>query len=121
MGPRTHTEDGIERTFAVNYLGHFYLTLLLIERLKKCAPSRVINVASESYRRAHLDLNDPSNMYKKYHIYDTYSHSKLALMVFNVEFHRHFFSHSVFSFAVHPGIYITNVTGILVLIRYKRC
>lgn len=50
MGPRATTEDGYERAFGVNYLGHFYLTFLLADKLKRGAPSRVINLISDSYR-----------------------------------------------------------------------
>jgi NAD(P)-dependent dehydrogenase (short-subunit alcohol dehydrogenase family) len=49
MGPRETTSDGYERSFGVNYLGHFYLTNLLTEKLKRSAPSRVINLVSDSY------------------------------------------------------------------------
>jgi len=41
--------DGYERSFGVNYLGHFYLTHLLADKLKRGAPSRVINLISDSY------------------------------------------------------------------------
>ena len=58
MGPRATTDDHYERTFAVNYLGHFMLTNLLIDRLKRGAPSRIINVVSDSYKKAKLDFED---------------------------------------------------------------
>jgi NAD(P)-dependent dehydrogenase (short-subunit alcohol dehydrogenase family) len=42
---RELTKEGIERTLAVDYLGHFLLTNLLLDRLRDGAPSRVITVA----------------------------------------------------------------------------
>ena len=42
--PEEKTEDGNEKQIQVNYLGHFLLTNLLLERLNK--PSRIINLSS---------------------------------------------------------------------------
>ena len=70
MGPRATTEEHYERSFGVNYLGHFLLTNLLYDRLKRGAPSRIINVVSDSYKKAKLDLDDLAlanyDMYKAY-------------------------------------------------------
>ena len=43
------TVDGLERHFAVNHLGHFYLARLLLPVLKKSKPSRVVVITSESH------------------------------------------------------------------------
>ena len=48
-GPLSHTVDGIERHFAVNHLGHYYLANLLIDTLRESQPSRLVVVASESH------------------------------------------------------------------------
>lgn len=44
------TEDGLELTMATNYYGPFLLTHLLIDLMKKSAPSRIVIVASELYK-----------------------------------------------------------------------
>lgn len=44
------TIDGYETTFAVNHLGHFYLTHLLMGKLREAAPSRLVVVASDLHR-----------------------------------------------------------------------
>ena len=101
MGPKATTDDGYERTLGVNYLGHFYLTYLLQDHLKKCAPSRIINVASDAIKQGKLDLEDLP--LRNYSIYNAYSRSKLAQMMFTIEAHRHWYQDAVTSFAVHPG------------------
>jgi NAD(P)-dependent dehydrogenase (short-subunit alcohol dehydrogenase family) len=54
---RTLTVDGIEATFATNHLAYFLLTGLLTPLLKRSAPSRIVNVASEAHRWARLDFS----------------------------------------------------------------
>ena len=71
MGPRATTQEGYERSFGVNYLGHFMLTNLLIDRLKRGCPSRIINVVSDSYKKAKLDFEDLA--LAKYDLYQAYS------------------------------------------------
>ena len=48
-GPFTLTVDGLERHFAVNHIGHFYLAKLLVDVMKNSKPSRVVIVSSESH------------------------------------------------------------------------
>ena len=48
--PWTLTKDGLETTFQVNHLGHFYLVQLLQDILCRSAPARVVVVSSESHR-----------------------------------------------------------------------
>ncbi|XP_050409180.1 retinol dehydrogenase 12 [Patella vulgata] len=108
MGPKGSTADGLEKCFGVNYLGHFYLTWLLQEKLRKSAPARIINVTSDSYVKGKLDFDDLA-MTKSYTIFDAYCRSKLAMVVFNQECHRHYSTGVIFSYAVHPGAVSTDL------------
>ncbi|XP_057210434.1 retinol-DH_like_SDR_c domain-containing protein isoform X3 [Triplophysa rosa] len=50
MCPKGLTEDGYETQFAVNHLGHFLVTVMLLDVLRKSTPSRVINVSSIAHK-----------------------------------------------------------------------
>ncbi len=104
---RTIEATGYETTFAVNHLGHFLLTLLLIDLLKKSAPSRIINVSSEAHRFTKLNLED-TNMEKEYKSFRVYSNSKLANVMFTYELSRRLEGTGVTVNALHPGFVNTN-------------
>src|SRR5580658_877075 len=55
---RRETVDGIEETLAVNHLGYFLLTTLLLDLLKKSAPARIVSVSSEAHRTAKVNWDD---------------------------------------------------------------
>ena len=55
---RQLTQDGIEMTFAVNHLGYFLLTNLLLDLIVASSPARVVSVASIGHRSGRLDLDD---------------------------------------------------------------
>lgn len=94
--------DGYERTFGVNYLGHFYLTYLLHDLLMKSAPSRIINLSTNYYVKGKLDFSDLPLV--NYDMMDAYSRSKLAIMHFTVEAHRMWSLEAIWTFSVNPGI-----------------
>ncbi|KAH9489345.1 Retinol dehydrogenase 13 [Bulinus truncatus] len=108
MGPKAATDDGLERSFGVNYLGHFYLTYLLTDKLKKNAPSRVINVVSDSYAIGQLDFDDIA-LNKGYDVFKAYARSKYAMMLWSLESHRRLYSSCIWTFAVHPGACATEL------------
>ena len=82
------TKDGYESTFQVNYISHFLLTLLLMEKVKKSAPSRIVNVSSlmHELENAGLQLDDLTLSKEKFDkVKSRYGQSKLAQVVFTRE------------------------------------
>ena len=79
--PFTKTSDGFEMQLGVNHLGHFLLTNLLLDRLKACAPSRVINVSSKLHNRGQINFEDLQSE-KSYGGVRAYAQSKLANILF---------------------------------------
>jgi retinol dehydrogenase 14 len=105
---RTLTPDGIEATFAVNYLGPFLLTNLLLDLLVKSAPARVIVVASDGHYGATLDFND-LGFKRSYRIMAAYGRSKLAEILFTRELARRLDGTGVTVNSLHPGTVATNI------------
>lgn len=105
---RRLSEDGVEMTFAVNHLGHFLLTNLLLNTLKENAPSRVINVSSGSHRGAQIDFNSLRGE-SGYEGLRAYGQSKLANVLFTYELARRMEGTEVTVNAVHPGFVLTNL------------
>ena len=80
---RTLTAQGIEYTFGVNHLGPFYLTNLLLERLRAGAPSRVVNVTSVGHHAARRGMRfEDLQSEKRYEAMEAYCRSKLANVLF---------------------------------------
>ena len=97
------TEDGFEMQFGVNHLGHFLLTMLLLDRLKHSQPSRIINVASAVHRMGKIKFDDIHHE-KSYSRYGAYFDSKLANVLFTRELSKHLAGTHVTVNAVHPGV-----------------
>ncbi len=99
---RELSDDGIERTFALNHLGYFLLTQELLDLLKASAPARVVTVASATHQGAKLDLGDLQNA-KSYSGYKAYGQSKLANIYFTYELARRLQGTNVTANCLHPG------------------
>jgi NAD(P)-dependent dehydrogenase (short-subunit alcohol dehydrogenase family) len=109
---KTHelTEDGIETTFAVNYLSHFMLTQLLLPRLRAAASARIVNVASDAARQfARIDFDDLQGV-RSYSMLRAYKQSKLAQVMFTFEMARRLASTSIAVNCLHPGNVETAMT-----------
>jgi NAD(P)-dependent dehydrogenase (short-subunit alcohol dehydrogenase family) len=105
---RTMTNDGIEATFAINHLGYFLLTNLLLDVLKESAPSRIVIVSSGAHKYGRIDFNDFYGE-KNYKTMTAYSKSKLANILFSYELARRLNSTGVTVNCVHPGMSRTNI------------
>ena len=100
--------EGLEMTFAVNYLSMFQLTLRLLERMKESAPARIVNVSSDSCRIAKLELDD-LQLARRYSVSQAYARSKLAILHFTLEFARRTRGAGVTVNAVDPGPVASNI------------
>ena len=99
----SRTKDGFEMHFGVNHLGHFLLTLLLIEKLKLTKSSRIINVASIAYAMGQIQFDD-INSEKYFDATISYGTSKLANILFTRELAKRLQGTNITVYAVHPGI-----------------
>jgi NAD(P)-dependent dehydrogenase (short-subunit alcohol dehydrogenase family) len=105
---RRESVDGIEMTFALNHLGYFLLTNLLLDRLKQSAPSRVVNVSSDAHRMVRgMDFDDLQGR-RRYRAFPIYARSKLANLLFTYELARRLAGTGVSANALHPGFVATN-------------
>jgi NAD(P)-dependent dehydrogenase (short-subunit alcohol dehydrogenase family) len=105
---RSMTEDGIESTFAINHLGYFLLTNLLLDLLKKGAPSRIVSVASTAHKYGKLDVIAwPTG--GDYSAFGAYANSKLANVLFIYELARRLEGTGVTANCLHPGGVGTNL------------
>ncbi|RXN29209.1 dehydrogenase reductase SDR family member 13-like protein [Labeo rohita] len=103
------TEDGLGMILGVNHIGPFLLTNLLLERLKECAPSRVINVSSCGHDLGTIDF-DCINTHKTLNLgssdadlFRGYTHSKLCNVLFTHELAKRLEGTNVTCYSLHPG------------------
>ncbi|HEY7547617.1 MAG TPA: SDR family oxidoreductase [Blastocatellia bacterium] len=105
---RETTEEGLEMTFAVNHLGYFLLTNLLLDMLKKSAPSRIVNVASVAHMTGTINFDDLQGE-RDYSSMGAYRQSKLANILFTYELARRLEGTGVTVNCLHPGVIATNI------------
>ncbi len=105
---RTETEDGYELTFAVNHLAPFLLTNLLLDELRRAAPSRIITVSSIAHGGTRIDFDDP-NLRDGYSMNRAYARSKLANLLFTYELAKRLEGTGVTANALHPGVIGTKL------------
>jgi NAD(P)-dependent dehydrogenase (short-subunit alcohol dehydrogenase family) len=110
---RVVTEDGVEMTFAVDYLGPFLLTELLLPRLEDSAeragvPSRVINVSSVAHTRGRIHGGDLT-MAQGWTGYAAYAQAKLAQVMHALSLAEQRDAKKVVAYSLHPGVIGTKL------------
>jgi NAD(P)-dependent dehydrogenase (short-subunit alcohol dehydrogenase family) len=106
-GRRRETVDGVEMTFAVNYLAPFLLTNVLLDMLKASVPARIVNVSSAAHKSGSIQLDD-LQAEKRYLPMRTYPQAKLAVVLFTYELARRLQGTGVTVNCLHPGFVATN-------------
>jgi NAD(P)-dependent dehydrogenase (short-subunit alcohol dehydrogenase family) len=99
---RRVTQEGLERTFALNHMSYFVLTAALLERLKATPGARIVCTASGAHRGASLQFDD-LQMEKSYSGRRAYQRSKLANLLFTRELARRLEGTGLTANCVHPG------------------
>lgn len=102
------TEDGLERTFAINAMAPFLLSRLLLPALRAGAPARIVNVASNLHRLGRCDVDDPQGMRHR-DMLGAYARSKLACVMTTVELAGRLAGTGVTANCLHPGVVASNI------------
>lgn len=99
---RQISEDGYEKTFALNHLSYFLLTELLKDLLIASAPARIVNVSSTAHQNSQIDFEDLHST-RRYRGMTAYGQSKLANLLFTYELATRLADTGVTANALHPG------------------
>ena len=103
---RQINSDNIEKTFALNHLSYFHLSMYLLKSLEKSPNGKVINVASNAHKRYLLDLDDLENK-NNYSGWKSYCRSKLLNIYFTYNFNKKL-NTKVTCNCLHPGFVNSN-------------
>ncbi|XP_072162648.1 retinol dehydrogenase 12-like [Bemisia tabaci] len=107
---RELTQDGHELQFQTNYLGHFLFTRLLLPKIMKSAPARIITVSSIAYIWGDDKMHyDDITLERSYTPYRAYIRSKLANVLFSAELARRLKGTEVTTYSLHPGLVATDI------------
>ena len=104
---RDVTEEGFERTFALNHLGYFLMTKKLLPLVEKSDYKRIVNVSSSAHYGIDFEF-DNMNGEKKYSGFDIYKRSKLANVMFTYELAKRIEGTGITANCLHPGFVSTN-------------
>lgn len=109
--PKQTTADGFDLQLQTNYLGHYLLTRLLLDALKKSTEGRIVNLTSKLYETGVINWDD-INMNDNYRPNDMYKQSKLCLILFTNYLKDNFKQLGLKNlkvFSVSPGFVLTEL------------
>jgi len=125
-GNRAHfTQDGLEETIAVSFFGHFLLTELLLDVIKKTEPSRMGMVSSVVHagspaNRPQVHLDDLNYKNRKYNAFSAYAEAKVASVLYAMELGERLKGTGVTTASIHPGWARSNFGGNGLLMKVLR-
>ncbi|HXL99835.1 MAG TPA: SDR family oxidoreductase [Rhizomicrobium sp.] len=99
---RQETEDGLEKTFALNHMSYFTVTNVLLDRLKATPGARIVSTSSDAHKGAKLDFSDLQSQ-KRFSGFGVYGKSKLCNILFTRELARRLAGTGVTANCLHPG------------------
>lgn len=103
--PYSKTKDGFELQMGTNHLGHFALTLQLVNLVEKTSGSRIVNISSGAHKYGKIDFEDLTWEKRKYKAWRAYGDSKIANLYFTFELGKRLSQSNkkVIVTAAHPG------------------
>ncbi len=107
---RKVSKDGLEMTFALNHIGYFLLTNLLLETLKRGKNARIVSVSSGAHLGAKINFED-LQLEQKFNGWAAYCTSKLMNVLFTKELARRLAGTGVTANCLHPGFVNTGFAG----------
>jgi NAD(P)-dependent dehydrogenase (short-subunit alcohol dehydrogenase family) len=107
--PEQHTTEGWEMQFAINHLGHFYLTLGLLPALTAARGARLVVVSSSAHQNSPVVFDDIHFRRRPYTPISAYGQSKTANILFAIEANRRWAEREITANALMPGAIPTRL------------
>jgi len=105
---RRETVDGLELQFGVNHIGHFLMTIRLIDIISQAEGSRIVVVGSGAHKAGKIHFDD-YNLTCGYNVISSYGQAKLANLLFSRELAKRLSGSGITVNCAHPGAVATSM------------